>query len=112
MNFYKNRIPTIVKQLFVFHFICLTWIFFRAETFGKAITIVKGIFSFTAGDPQVPMMAILFCAGVWAYQYIFESRFKGVLEKPVLKVALMLGILLYLLFFGTSGYEPFIYFQF
>lgn len=111
-RFYGERIPKIVKQLIVFHYVCLTWIFFRAETFEKAVTIVKGIFSFTSGDPQVPVMAVLFCAGVWVYQYVFESRYRNVLELSVVRIGIMLSILLYLIFFGTSGYEPFIYFQF
>ena len=111
-TFYRERIPDIFKQLLVFHIVCLAWIFFRAETLGQAVTIVKGIFSFTPGDPHVPLMAVFFCASVWIYQYIFESRFKRILELQFVKIFLMLTLLLYMIFFGTSGYEPFIYFQF
>ncbi|HDY90261.1 MAG TPA: MBOAT family protein [bacterium] len=110
--YYSERVPKIVKQLFTFHLVCFGWIFFRAETFGKAATVVKGIFSFSLSDPRIPLVAVLFCVGIWIYQFIFESRYKKVLELPAVRVGLMLLILFYMVFFGTSGYEKFIYFQF
>jgi len=109
---YRERVPGIIKQLLIFNIVSFAWIFFRAETFEKAVVIVRGIFSFTGGNPQIPIMAVLLCAGIWIYQYIFESRFRIVLELPVVKIGLMLSMLLYMIFLGTSGYEPFIYFQF
>src|SRR6266568_4558660 len=30
--FYREQVPTFVKQLFVFVFVCFTWIFFRAQS--------------------------------------------------------------------------------
>ena len=109
---YREHVPGIIKQLLIFNIVSFAWVFFRAETFEKAVVIVRGIFSFTGGNPQIPIMAVLLCAGIWIYQYIFESRFRIVLELPVVKIGLMLLMLLYMIFLGTSGYEPFIYFQF
>jgi len=111
-RFYNERVPKIVKQLFVFHIVCFGWIFFRAETFGKAAIILKGIFSFSLSDPRIPLVAFLLSAGIWIYQYIYESGFRKYLELPSVRIALMLSMLLYMVFFGTSGYEKFIYFQF
>lgn len=102
----------IIKQLFIFHFVCLTWIFFRAETFGKAVTILKGIFSFPWNDPQFSVVALLVIAGIWIYQFFYESRFRKILELSAVKIVLMLSMILYMVFFRTSGYEVFIYFRF
>lgn len=110
--FYCSRVPKIVKQLFTFHFVCLTWIFFRANTFKDAMTILKGIFTFVAKDPLFPVIGIAFILLVWAYQFIFESRFRTVLEFSAVKIALMLAMILYMVFFRTSGYEVFYYFRF
>jgi len=111
-RYYSERVPKIIKQALTFHIVCFGWIFFRAETFGKAATVVKGIFSFSLSDPQIPFMAVLLSFGVLMYQYIFESRFRKVLELHVVRMGLILSMLLYMVFFGTTGYEKFIYFEF
>ena len=111
-RFYSERIPKIVKQIAIFHFVCLTWIFFRAETFGKAIAMLKGIFTFTLTDPKFSIAALIFMGAVLLYQYLYESRFRTILEHSTVKVGLMLTMILYMIFFRTSGYEIFLYFRF
>jgi len=111
-RFYSERIPKIVKQILIFHFVCLTWIFFRAETFGKAVEIASGIFTRAWSDPGFPIAGILFMLGVWVYQFVYESRFRGLLASSYVKVALMVSMILYMIFFRTSGYEVFLYFRF
>jgi len=111
-RYYNERVPRIFKQMLTFHIVCFGWIFFRAETFGKAAAVLKGIFSFSVSDPRVPLAAIMFCAAVWVYQFVFESRYRNILELSFVRVGLMLAMLLYMVFCGTSGYEKFIYFQF
>ena len=110
--FYGKRVPKIVKQLFIFHLVCLTWIFFRAETFGKAVQVLKGIFSFEWGDPRFSIVALLFMAAVFGYQYVYESRYKKLLEFSGIKIFFMVAMILYMIFFRTSGYEIFLYFRF
>jgi alginate O-acetyltransferase complex protein AlgI len=111
-SFYRERVPKIVKQLFTFHFVCLTWIFFRAETFGKAVTVLKGIFTFPWVNPQFPVVAIMFIISVWLYQFIYESRLRTVLELSAVKIVLMFSMIFYMVFFRMAGYEIFIYFRF
>ncbi len=111
-RFYRERVPRIFKQVLTFHLVCFGWIFFRAETFKKAATVVKGIASCSLSDPGIPLVAVLFVIGIWGYQYLFESRYRRVLDLPAVRIGLMLFMLLYLVFFGTTGYEKFIYFQF
>ncbi len=111
-GFYAERLPKFIKQFFIFHYVCITWIFFRAETFGKAVLILRGIVSSAWADPRFPVAGILAVLAVWAYQYIFESRLGWTLQHSAVKVSLMAGMILYMIFFRTSGYEIFLYFRF
>ena len=65
-----------------------------------------------ATDPRFPLTALTFCLAVWAYQYTFESRAKRLLAFRPVRITGMLCILLYLMYFTTSGITPFIYFAF
>ncbi len=110
--FWRDRFPTLAKQIITFHIVCLTWIFFRADTFGNAMTILKNIFTFAPVDPLFPLLALLFIVLVWGYQFMFESRFRTVLEHSAVRVTLMLGMILYLVYFSMPGFEKFYYFRF
>ncbi|MCE5249216.1 MBOAT family protein [bacterium] len=111
-RFYSERIPKIFKQIFIFHYVCVTWIFFRAETFGKAITILRKIFTFTLTDPRFSIAALLFIAAVLLYQFMYESGLRRFLELSAVKIVLMVSMIVYMIFFRTSGYEIFLYFRF
>ena len=52
--FYVRRLPTIVKQLFVFALVTFAWIFFRAASIGDAWTIVTRIFTSGLVESQLP----------------------------------------------------------
>ena len=111
-SFYRSRVPDFIKQIWVFHFLCLTWIFFRADSLTGALTIIMGIGRGAWTDPQLPIVAVLLCLCVIVYQSISESRIKYLLHYSMIKVIIMMAMLVYLTLFTTSGYEPFIYFQF
>jgi len=111
-DFYRHHIPRPVKQFFVFHWVCLTWIFFRAATFQDATLILRRIFTFTAGDPRFPLVAAALIGLILAYQLVFTSKRRRVLLHPAVRVGLMLAMMLYLVFFSTPGYEKFYYFRF
>ncbi len=110
--FWSARVPTFVKQIVTFHIVCLTWIFFRADTFGNALTILGNILAFVAGDPRFPLLAALFVLLVWGYQFLFESRFRPVLEHSAVRMAFMLAMILYMVYFSMPGFEKFYYFRF
>ncbi len=135
-NFYNQKVPKFVKQIAVFAFVSFAWIFFRAQTLGDAILIVKKIFTFSYSDPQFPILALSFCLVVWAYQFLYEfsvnrlsknddlgscqlfANFRpcriGMKKLTIrsLKTIVVVLMILYLLIFTTSGNEAFIYFQF
>ena len=55
----KTRVVQTISGVFTFHLVCLSWVFFRCETFDKAIEIINRIFTknnffnFTINDTNV-----------------------------------------------------------
>lgn len=111
-TFYKEKVPTLVKQLFVFAFVTFAWIFFRAESIGDAWVIVARIFSTGWADPRCPVWAMALIFAVWLYQYAYESRIKWVLELKPARVGIVAAMILYLAVFAPSSDQGFIYLQF
>ena len=113
-SFYKKRIPTLVKQLAVFTFVTFTWIFFRAQTWGKSWLIIERIGTTEWVDPQFPLLMAVLILAVWIYQLIYasQSRLSRVLDWPVVKVGLALLMIAYLLIVAQPSTKQFIYFQF
>ncbi len=111
-TFYRVKVPKVVKQLAVFAFVTFAWIFFRAETFSDAVLIIKKIFACDFRDPQFPLLALVLCFSVWAYQFLYESKARRFLASRPVRICTVLGILLYLALFGGASGKPFVYFQF
>ena len=109
---WRDRCPSLAKRLVVFVFVSFAWVFFRAESFGQAVQILQRIFTTGWADPQMPLLLLLLVVSVWVYQFIYESPLRAWLEKPPMKVALAVAMILWLLLFAPGGGEPFIYFQF
>ena len=110
--FYEQRVPGLVKRLWVFAFVTFAWIFFRAENVGDAATIVSRIFSAGFADPQFPLLALLLCLGAWLYQFLLESKARRFLAAAPVRIGVMFSMIAYLLFFSGSSSAAFIYFQF
>jgi len=111
-SFYRERVPRFVKQLFVFTFVLLTWAFFRAQTIGDAWLVVSRIFTTVWTDPRFPLLAAGLIGSIWVYQFLYESKARRILEWPLVRVGLVIGMILYLLLVPGGHVQPFIYFQF
>ena len=111
-SIYKNRIPKIFKQLFVFGFVTFAWIFFRAANINDAWIIITRIFGSGFANPYCPLLALAFIFSVWLYQFIYESGSKWILELRPVRVGIILSMIIYLIVFSPSSVKPFIYFQF
>ena len=117
-----NRIPFIVKVLFTFHFVCLCWIFFRAENFEIANQVISQIaFNF---HPEILMKVMS------GYKYVFllmllalvlhitPARFSESMvirfeSCPTMVKGLVLSVIIFLIAqIQSSDIQPFIYFQF
>jgi alginate O-acetyltransferase complex protein AlgI len=110
--FYRQKIPRIVKQVLVFSFVTFAWIFFRAASLDDAIIIISRIFSTGWSDPQFPLLMMLLVLSIWLYQFLFESRLRVYFQLSTVRIAMVIGMILYLILFSSSGNQPFIYFQF
>ena len=106
------KIPKIIKQLLVFHFICLTWVFFRAANLSDALLILKKICQFTNASPEIPVFLFGAVGLIWIYQLIFSSKYKWLLENSFVRVGGMVTALVLFLIFSTAANKQFIYFQF
>ena len=110
-EFYRERVPKIVKQLATFTFVCFTWIFFRATTLQDALLICGRLFKASWTDPAIPALMLLLVFFVWLYQFAYESRAREALKLAPVGVALAVGMTLYICL-CSSGAGSFIYFQF
>jgi D-alanyl-lipoteichoic acid acyltransferase DltB (MBOAT superfamily) len=108
---YRERVPKLAKQLGVFVFVCVTWIFFRAESLGDAGFILQRIFTGAWEDPQVPALMLAIVALVWLYEFWYESGFREWLTTSLVRVGVAAFMVLYLCLCSSGG-GAFIYFQF
>lgn len=109
---YRERVPRVLKQALVFAFVCVTWIFFRAESVGEAWYIVKRVCVPSLEDPAYPALAMGLVLAVWLYQLVYESFARPLLQLGLVKVAIAVFMILYLAFAPQSGDSAFLYFQF
>jgi D-alanyl-lipoteichoic acid acyltransferase DltB (MBOAT superfamily) len=108
---YRERVPKLLKQFGVFLFVSFTWIFFRADSLGDAWLIIHRIFFSTWHDPQIPALMLLLMAVIWLYQFLYESKLRGLLAAGPVRVGLSAAMILYLCVCASGG-GAFIYFQF
>ena len=106
------KLPQLLKQALVFNFICVTWVFFRAQGMGDAMLVLKRICTGAAGAAEVPLVFFLMVAVVWLYQLIFNSSRKIWLESLPLRAGAMTAAIMLILIFSSSASKQFIYFQF
>jgi D-alanyl-lipoteichoic acid acyltransferase DltB (MBOAT superfamily) len=112
--FYRFRVPTLAKQLGVFAFVCLTWIFFRGQTWERSWLVLSRIFTAEWTDPRFPLVMLVMVLAVWVYQFLHDSgpRTRAVLEFAPVRVGLAAAMIAYLMVFAQAGNQQFIYFQF
>jgi len=111
--FYRERVPRSIKQVLVFSFVTFTWIFFRATSVEQAWTIIARIATASwTTDPRFPLVALGLVASIWAYQFVYESPARKVLELAPVRVVCVVGMMLCVALFASSGEHAFIYFQF
>ena len=111
---YQNRVPRYVKQVLVFAFVCLAWIFFRAKTMTDAMAVLKGIFTKHWGDPQFPVLMGVLLVAVWFYEEFFArgAKTRRFLELEPARVGLAVVMVVWLAVVAAPSSASFIYFQF
>jgi hypothetical protein len=100
-----------------FHFVCLTWVFFRCESLGAAADVFRGIGRLTPGIANITWpIAALTAAGLalqWLPETVFprlQSRFAA-LPAPA-QCALVAATAVAIARVSGSAVSQFIYFNF
>jgi alginate O-acetyltransferase complex protein AlgI len=109
---YRERVPTLAKQLWVFGFVTFCWIFFRASSLPDAVLIVKRILGAGIADPRFPVVMLVLCLTIWAYQFWYESKARQLLSWAPLRIGATAYMLFHLVMFSGGGSQPFVYLQF
>ena len=107
-----KHVPAVVKRLCVYVFVCVGWIFFRAESMDDVFIIFSRMLRF-AGEIQLPpIWMVTLLTVVWGYQFLIESRWVRFITQPVFAIPMAVVMVLYLCLLGGDEAQPFIYFQF
>jgi D-alanyl-lipoteichoic acid acyltransferase DltB (MBOAT superfamily) len=107
----------ILPMLATFHLVCLTWIFFRAESFGQAWSYLSGILTFRSGAPDYRALSLLLPLGLMMLVIDLTQRQirnqTAVLTWTPVRKGLAFGVMvLGVIVFSGAAEVPFIYFQF
>ncbi|NLV54688.1 MAG: MBOAT family protein [Acidimicrobiales bacterium] len=107
----------VIRWAVTFHVVCLAWVFFRADSFGAAFTLLWRLVAAPGvGEAVTPMLVFVVVAMVAAQFVPSEAvdRVQVVFSRsaPIVQaLALAIGLLL-VDALGPEGVAPFIYFQF
>ncbi|HUP73023.1 MAG TPA: MBOAT family O-acyltransferase [Acidimicrobiales bacterium] len=105
------------RYVVTLHVITLGWLFFRAESFGSAWTILDRIATAPGGVDAVSLLAFLTVVAVFAVQFLpaawtNDLRDTAIHLGPVPQVIGAAFALSAIDILGPPGVSPFIYFQF
>lgn len=114
-GFWRRYGLPFLKRLWLFHFICLTWFFFRAETFGDAWVMLGQLAHWT--KPLAPPILIAIMTAGFLTQFGDGQRMRRTWDwfaglNPVRQGLLAALVFTIILALGPEGVAPFIYFQF
>ncbi len=110
----------IIAAIFVLFQVLIAWVFFRAETFHQAVSIVKNMLIFNSdmnfkNDSVFNLGLIYIITGLIIESYFFTGLNKIKImnrkKRQYLKFIYMIILVLMIIFFRGKG-EQFIYFQF
>ena len=105
------------SALLTFHFVCLTWVFFRAENFSQAKEVFRSLGAGTANTANLPAPILAIIAFTLAAQWLPENWWQRMqngfdwLPAPV-QAALLAGLAMGLYQVASSDVVPFIYAKF
>lgn len=113
----SSRLRRYLMIFLIFHFVCFTWIFFRAESFDIAISFISAFSNWhiptTLISPFIITM-IVFGISIHFMPSQSFSRIETIFNRQSIIVqGIIIGIVIVAIdAFGMEGIAPFIYFQF
>jgi D-alanyl-lipoteichoic acid acyltransferase DltB (MBOAT superfamily) len=113
-----SRIPVFMRMVIFFHLVCVTWVFFRAQSIGGAFDILHNVATnFTLSAlPSIMVFDLIRYAGpLLLLQYVEYRRDDPdwlVGTRWPVQGLTYAALILLLIVFGETGGNEFIYFQF
>src|SRR5579862_7716504 len=111
------KVPMWLKRILIFHFVCLAWVFFRAQSLGAAWEMLRGL-AHWGWRPEFPA-AFLFLAIFSIPLFLLDLALEKSGDEYLLasatvqwRVAFGLACALVIAFLGANQANAFIYFQF
>ena len=106
-----------LSVLLTFHFVCLTWIFFRAETVGQALSILHQLTTLTLSTANLALPVLLIIALGFITHWLPDDWWSATRRSFAHLPALAQAVILVSLAFGlysvaSSDVVPFIYARF
>jgi D-alanyl-lipoteichoic acid acyltransferase DltB (MBOAT superfamily) len=113
----RAKLPRWIKRILIFHFVCLSWIFFRAASLREAWGMLKGlgVWSWRPEFPAAFLFLAIFSIPLLVVDLYLESTgdeycFASATVQP--RVAFGLACALVIALLGANQANAFIYFQF
>jgi D-alanyl-lipoteichoic acid acyltransferase DltB (MBOAT superfamily) len=112
------RMPVFLRGLITFHIVTFAWVFFRASSFGGAMTIFGRLFSGGGPSPLVTTSVLVAIAVGLGVQFVPVGFWPAVQVRfatlSLAWQAVLLGALIVVCnaIVGEQGVAPFIYFRF
>ena len=119
----SGRAARVISTMATFTFVCLCWIFFRAQTLGQAMLVLKRLLIWRGGVTHIYTWAVaapllMAAATLWCARHHRNPDGSIHGELPMFRLGTFGGTLAYALLVGLvlilmyTGANPFIYFQF
>ena len=116
-SFTRGTVTGTIATVFIFHFVCLTWVFFASSSWANGMDYLRALGNLDQAPVLVNWFTVTLVFGVlwsqfWPKDWLnaFEDRLA---VMPIPAQGIVLGALLILLSaIGPRGIAPFIYFQF
>jgi alginate O-acetyltransferase complex protein AlgI len=109
----RARWSTVLSVLLTFHFVCLTWVVFRAESLAQAGEVLRrlGAMQFATGNLVVPVLTVL-AAGYLAHWFprrALENIGRGWVWLPAPLQAAIVLVVAFGLYYISGTQAQFIY---
>jgi alginate O-acetyltransferase complex protein AlgI len=113
----RSPLFSFLGVFFTFHFVCVAWIFFRADTFRGAMRMFSQLATLSTFHPNLPVKVVLVLIVGLASHYIPERWYEAAGKRFSSMPALAQGLALSLVAVAVRRMEsaeavPFVYFQF
>lgn len=112
---WQEKIPLLIRQLFFFHVICISWVFFRANDLGDVFKLFDRLlfhFNFSQRFDMPWLIAVILITAFLIQKAREGTRFAAFEKNPVYTVASHAFMITAILLIPNGTATPFIYFQF